>query len=319
LTQSYILRRFEPSQAEYEAIVRVYDAANPDEPGSADAWRHWDQHRDPARMFGRFVVEQGGEIGGYGWAMRRDPAANKFRFAIYFLPDWETVELIHDFYSYLRDHCLDSGAAGLLCQTRENESAKIDWLQGQGYQEAMRYPRSILTVADFAPGAYTALKAEIAAQGIEIISLVELATREPDWQRKVYDLEMTLARDVPMPTAFAPPPFEKWVGSEFEDPNFMPELWLIALDGDAYVGMASLYKLGAGIDILETGLTGVDRQYRRRGLATALKCQVIEVAQRLGARRILTSNEENNPMFQLNLRLGFEAQPAEVDWECAIT
>jgi len=224
MTKTHILRRFEPSQAEYEAIVRVYDAANPDEPGSADAWRHWDQHRDPARMFGRFVVEQGGEIGGYGWTMRRDPAANKFRFAIYFLPHWETVELIHDFYSYLRDHCLDSGAASLLCQTRENESAKIDWLQGQGYQEAMRYPRSILT-----------------------------------------------------------------------------------------------YKLGAGIDILETGLTGVDRQYRRRGLATALKCQVIEVAQRLGARRILTSNEENNPMFQLNLRLGFEAQPAEVDWECAIT
>jgi GNAT superfamily N-acetyltransferase len=126
---------------------------------------------------------------------------------------------------------------------------------------------------------------------------------------------MYLAQDVPMPTAYTPPPFEKWARTEFEASNFTPELWLVALDGNTYVGMTVLFKLGAGIDILETGLTGVDRQCRRRGLATVLKCQAIEVAQHLGAHRILTSNEENNPMFQLNLRLGFQAQPADVDWE----
>jgi len=66
---------------------------------------------------------------------------------------------------------------------------------------------------------------------------------------------------------------------------------------------------------LETGLTGVHRDYRRQGLALALKSQAIEVVQQLGARIILTSNEENNPMYRLNLKLGFEAQPADIDWK----
>lgn len=98
----------------------------------------------------------------------------------------------------------------------------------------------------------------------------------------------------------------------------MPELWLIALDGDAYIGMTSLFKSGDGIEMLETGLTGVHRDYRRRGLTVTLKCQAIELAQRLGANLIQTYNEENNPMFHLNLRLGFQAQSAEVDWEKAL-
>jgi hypothetical protein len=42
---------------------------------------------------------------------------------------------------------------------------------------------------------------------------------------------------------------------------------------------------------------------------------VIEAAQRMGVQLILTYNEERNPMFHLNLRLGFRAQPADVDWE----
>jgi len=76
-----------------------------------------------------------------------------------------------------------------------------------------------------------------------------------------------------------------------------------------------LFKSGEDIESLETGLTGVRREYRRRGLATALKSQNIEKAKILGTKQIQTSNEESNPMFQLNLRLGFVAQPADVDWK----
>jgi GNAT superfamily N-acetyltransferase len=150
---------------------------------------------------------------------------------------------------------------------------------------------------------------------IEIISLAELATRERAWQRNVYELEMILSQDVPMPTTFVPPPFEQYAKSEFEDPGFLPQAWLVALDGDAMIGMANLFKSTDTIELLETGLTGVLRDYRRRGLATALKSQVIELAQGLGARQIHTWNEENNPMFQLNLRLGFKPQPADLDWQ----
>lgn len=319
MANTYKLRLFEPTSAEYEAIVRVYNDANPHASGSADTWRHWDQHRNPARLFTRYVVERKGEIGGYGYSLRTDPGANKFRFAAFFRPHWETAERIHEFYSTIMDLCLEHAPAALLCQTREDETEKIAWLSSQGFQEAMRYPSSVLTMSDFDPNPYADQKASLATEEIEIVSLVELAGRDPAWQRKVYDLEMLLNQDVPRPTAFVPTPFEQYAPSIFEDPSFLPELWFIALDGDKYVGTTSVFKTGQTIGLLENDLTGVHRDYRRRGLATALKCRLIEEAQRLGAQRIITYNEENNPMYQLNLQLGFQPQPADVDWELVIS
>jgi hypothetical protein len=115
------------------------------------------------------------------------------------------------------------------------------------------------------------------------------------------------------------PLFETYARREFEDPGFMPDGWFIALDGYELVGVASLSKQGEDFDVLESGLTGVRRGYRRRELATALKCRAIAFARHLGALTIETFNEENNPMFALNQKLGFKAQPAEVDWGKSVT
>jgi hypothetical protein len=46
-----------------------------------------------------------------------------------------------------------------------------------------------------------------------------------------------------------------------------------------------------------------------------MKVRAIGFARQYGARVIETDNEENNPMFQLNLQLGFEPQPAWLDFE----
>ena len=67
-------------------------------------------------------------------------------------------------------------------------------------------------------------------------------------------------------------------------------------------------------DKLYTGLTGVRRAYRRRGIATALKTQAIAWAKTQGASYLETDNEENNPMYQLNLALGFQPIPALLDY-----
>ena len=80
-----------------------------------------------------------------------------------------------------------------------------------------------------------------------------------------------------------------------------------------------LFQTGDTMDMLESGLTGVRSQYRRVGLATALKCKSLEAAKHLGAKRVQTSNEENNPMYQLILQLGFRPRPAEVDWKKVLT
>ena len=57
------------------------------------------------------------------------------------------------------------------------------------------------------------------------------------------------------------------------------------------------------------------RAHRRQGIATAMKVRAIGFAKEYGAKIVETDNEENNPMYFLNLKLGFESQPAWLSFE----
>ena len=63
---------------------------------------------------------------------------------------------------------------------------------------------------------------------------------------------------------------------------------------------------------LETHVTGVHPTWRRHGVATALKTTAVNAAVAMGFRQIDTFNEEDNPMLQLNLALGFRSTTARV-------
>src|SRR2546430_4310585 len=90
-------------------------------------------------------------------------------------------------------------------------------------------------------------------------------------------------------------------------PNCLPELCYIALAGDELVGSAYLHASG---ERAFNGLTVTRRDWRRRGVATALKRAEIAAAKRAGFKRLLTESEERNePMRRLNEKLGFVPAP----------
>lgn len=96
-------------------------------------------------------------------------------------------------------------------------------------------------------------------------------------------------------------------------PTADPDGWFVALDGTQYVAQ-SQGSINTESDPVQfiTGVTTTRREYRRRGIATALKLHVIQYAQTHGAQEIWTTNDAQNPMYQLNLALGFQPQPAWV-------
>ena len=63
-----------------------------------------------------------------------------------------------------------------------------------------------------------------------------------------------------------------------------------------------------------TGGLGVIREFRRKGIATALKVKAIEALLKKGVTEVRTDNEENNPMYKINVALGFKPVPFSLEY-----
>ena len=80
--------------------------------------------------------------------------------------------------------------------------------------------------------------------------------------------------------------------------------------GEKYVGSTDLHVLPKSDPYKAwTGSLGVLREYRRKGIATALKIKAFQKLRKKGIKIIRTDNEENNPMYKINVSLGFTPEP----------
>jgi GNAT superfamily N-acetyltransferase len=105
---------------------------------------------------------------------------------------------------------------------------------------------------------------------------------------------------------------EQWINDTMNYEMLIRDAYLIAVTADGqYVGLTNMWADRAS-DVLYTGLTAVRREYRRKGIAAALKTRVLCWAKAQGRNEVRTDNADTNPMLQLNYRLGFRPIPAYV-------
>ena len=100
----------------------------------------------------------------------------------------------------------------------------------------------------------------------------------------------------------------------FEDKHYGIEI--VAVDGDMYVGSTDIHLFPKSDPFKAwTGSLGVLKDYRRQGIATALKVKAIEKLRDKGVKQVRTDNEENNPMYKINVALGFTPEPYCYDYQ----
>jgi len=65
-----------------------------------------------------------------------------------------------------------------------------------------------------------------------------------------------------------------------------------------------------------TWIIGVGREYRGRGIGTAIKVEALSRAKARGLRALVTTNDEpNKAMREINATLGYQPLPARVQLE----
>lgn len=307
------------AESDYEAALAVEMIVWPDFPETAAEWRFQDERRDPKCHHARFVAEDTLKSGtksliGYAYYEQRVDMYHprKFHISVSILPEWQGRGIGQGLFDNLLTALQPFDPILLRTVTREDRTRSVRFLTDRNFVEEMRDWESRLEMATFDPSAFADKEAAIAREEIMIRTLTEVQSLYPDWAQKLFALDWAVVLDMPSPDVHTIPTFENWEKNVLQNPNFLSDAWFIALDGDTFVGESALWKEAGSTD-LKVGATGVRREYRRRGIALALKLRACAFAKNYGCTQIRTWNAQTNrAMLSINESLGFIKQPAWV-------
>ncbi len=308
------IREFNKTKDDYKSIETIWNMSYPEEPLSATELEQDDIKRPKHRKYKRFIAFI--EKKAVGFAVFINGESNfhpqKFYFTFAVLPDFQGQGIGKALYERSLNELKDFDAIEIIAWSREDYHRKNRFLLERGFYEVERSFESRLDVPLFDASSYN-LEPKLAAEGIEIKNWLELE-REPEYQRKIYDLHCTLDLDVPMVGEYTKPTFERFKQNHFDDGRMELKGSMIALHNDKFIGIHELYTSKAD-DFLHIGLTGVLADYRKKGIAIAMKIRGIEYAKKAGFKIQSTWNESNNVgMLAINDKLGFKRQPASIDY-----
>lgn len=215
------------------------------------------------------------------------------------------------------------GLARLLAGASAALPEALAWARTRGYEEIGRRIMSYRELDSFEPAAWRAATDRAAREGIRIRSFAEVlgerdeAGRDRFWY-ELWQAEGPMWEDIPSSTPSPHWPYERFLEMNVKSGQLLPDVSLVAFDGDAIVGVTTTgdrqHRDGW------TWLTGVAREHRGRGLAMALKVDALTRAKAEGLRAMCTVNDEaNRAMRGVNIRLGYQPVPDHVELAKALS
>lgn len=309
------IRESKNNKEEYSAIVRVHNSIWPNKL-TIDDYIQSEQTRDPNLYYRRLVALADNNIVGY--AVCRDPwefsNPGYYQISISVESTHRRQGLGTKLFQRLMKQLEGKKPDTFIAETYENFDGGIAFLQKLGFKQTIRLPRSLLYLEKFDISKWNDVLNFVEKQGIKIVTLREYQLLSEDWKRNTWKLHVECIKDVPSTVELTEMAFDQYVSTVLEklDLNY----WIVALDNKKPIGLSILWLDEAEPEKMYTSLTGVIRSRRRNKIATAMKALNIQKAKETpGITTIETENEENNPMYQLNLQLGFESQPAKLGFE----
>lgn len=311
----FVLRGFKKNQNDYSGVAEVATAVCPEYPTTVRELRNDDVQRHPDRIFSRIVAELGGRIVAYGayWQPEDSPRPGNFICNISVHPDHQRRGVGAAIYAHMIGALSQHQPKDLVAFAYNNQTDALRFLKSRGFEIVLRRLVLRLDVRSFDEERHRPGKVDKRGQASAISTLSELMATVPDWKRRCWELDWEIRQDIPLadtPTRLTLEQFSR----EFENATFAPESWFIAHRADEWVGMSIISTDPSTPGLFYADVTGVRRSYRRHGVATAMKLRAIEYVRAQGGQIIETDNEENNPMLDLNLSLGFKPRPAFLEF-----
>jgi RNA polymerase sigma factor (sigma-70 family) len=266
---------------------------------SFELWVNRREKFDESRYFRRQYVVEDKQIIAYG-VVEQTVYLPKYRLLLLSDPQWlkrGAGELLLD---RLLSDAVEAKAITVSCRQYASETELVNLLQSRGFEEVSRVLDLRLQVADADVSLFV-------PEGISITTFAEERERDPRCIEKLYALTTLLQQDDPARGPLAPAGYNAREALMWLEMSYvLPDALFIAKHGDEYVGISDVSLFEALPRGLTQGFTGVRREYRRRGLATALLVREVLYAQSHGYQIIQSFiKPEQVAMRALNEKLGF--------------
>jgi GNAT superfamily N-acetyltransferase len=302
--EDFLIEKVETLE-DWRRAVAVRNRYMPDGPSTAERSMNFAASLPPHVKVARFLVSQAGQDLMYGAVEQAywTPKDGLYSCHLMSVPELDDVSAGIDEAERL---AMGFGATEISFWHRTDRPALGRALQVRGYQETQRNTAARIDLSTFDPKPWLEARDRVLASGYEIVNVLEYSRAHPsDWKRALWRMEMDIFQDVPLPEPFVEVGFEDWV-RELEANEFKFEWQFFALWEGAPIGLTQLFPNFVDSSLFNTGLTGVLREHRRKGVARALKAHAFSLAKDHGVERVFLDNEENNPMYLLNLALGVQ-------------
>ncbi len=308
------IQEFQPEH--YEGILHVYNTLFPEHSTTTEELRWDDDTWDLDKyVFKRYVaLNSAGVVVGVG-EYGHTPSSfhpRKFWMDIGVHPKWQRRGIGAILFDHVRRGLDKLEAVEVRAWAQEGRYDGSPFLQRRGFQEKRRTWESALDLSRFD---FAEFSHYLEALGdVEITTWAEEHSR-PEAERKLYELHTGLLRDVPRIGEYTPVSIEEFKEWNLGSPGHVDEAYFIAKDGEEYIGECVLERKKGLEGALHHGLTGVKREYRRRGIAMALKVTAFRWAREAGYATVRTWNDSaNQAMLTINERFGFEKEPAWISF-----
>jgi len=307
-----------PADARLYADLRT--AHRPDEPEDPEQAKHNLANPTPGMEFERFLVEIGGRPAGYAFyeqhAADRDPERNGY-LETWLIPEAFTAGRQAAALEFIEERAATAGARTFTIEAWEDEVELAAVYMARGYArdrlanawelDLFENRERLLLLAERS----ASLMREI---GIRCNALAD--DPDPEVWRRCYEAAVEIEADIPRTEAYVPPTFEQF-DSWHAGPDSSPGWFFVAKDGERVVGTSNL-RFPPSRGNVWTGLTGVLREYRGRGIATGVKMAILKQAIHQNVARVRTHNDETNaPMLHINEHLGYQRIPGVLSYRKA--
>ena len=309
------LRDILPS--DYERLAAISAAIDPADSRGLEWFRERDARRSPQLRLYRLVAERDGLVVGWGevgqgwWAYH----PRKFYLRLNVDPEFQRQGVGSCLYTALIDHvCANWNPSRVSAEASELRPWSCAFLEHRGFQEVQRRWDAALQVAEARLDRLPAAIRRVADSGVRITTVEQERTvRGDQFDQDLYAVEQRIYLDEPGYDPEGSLQFDQFRDFELNPKTRVDAGSFLALDGTRLVGVSRLRRDARGEGILHVGFTGVEAEYRGRGIALALKLLTLEYARDAGFLEIRTENDSTNaPMLHINLELGFRLEPASL-------